>query len=124
MANIAELLRAHIAELDVNPLTQNESSWCTSIEDVSEDDDAFWIQFMGGAINFQHLDNVKKETVLTDLIRGLNQRIEIETEPGDYMTFDIHAVEPTAFDAFLNGLVRDYFDVADSAEVEIFSEEL
>lgn len=124
MANIAELLRAHIAEHDINPLTDDSSSWCTSIEDVRDDDDGFWIQIMAGAINFKHLDNVKKETVLTDLIRGLNQRIEVETEPGEFMTFEILAVEPARFDAFLVGLVCDYFGVPETAEVEIFSEEL
>lgn len=109
-----ETLREYVSSLESNPLTDDESSLCVTVDGESKAiGRPFWMQFHAGQINFPHIDSAEKDAVLGTIFDAIDELGDVELEPGEYVSFTIGDLGTEVVDRLIIEALKDYFE-ADS----------
>lgn len=120
----SHLIREHIATLEDDPTANKDSSICTTVEVLCDDEDSLWIQLHRGMINFQHQDSPEKDDVLGSIIDAFPVPDTADLEPGGYMAFEISTFSSGQLDQLIDRLVQEYFVATSPDAISCSSERL
>lgn len=113
-----------IDALEADPSSDGGARHCVTIEgDCAEPWTGFWVQFHAGQINFQHLDDTRRDEILGEILDPIDTPDEMQLVPGECVTFDMTGLDRSAVDGLLIRLLTEYFEVLEESPLAISAEE-
>ncbi|MDB6079121.1 MAG: hypothetical protein JWO82_2868 [Akkermansiaceae bacterium] len=116
-AALIQRLRDHQSRQSCDSLTERECNVCTSLEGLSTDTGKpFWLQILGGMLNFLHLNDAEKDFLLGEILDelgGLDPK-SVQLEEGLYVTFPVDEMPSPVVDALLMRILEEYLAVNES----------